>query len=85
MNAELFIQRALWPIQITTVKSIKISRNSKKEDLTLAILNKLKVNKRSILWKVINDNNNYDNKYYHIKLIEKHRIWRIAILKNKNS
>ena len=84
MNAELFIQRALWPFQITTVKSIKISRNSKKEDLTLAILNKLKVNKRSILWKVINDNN-YDNKYYHIKLIEKHRIWRIAILKNRNS
>ena len=43
MNAELFIQRVLWQIQITTVKSIKISRNSEKKDLTLAILNKLNI------------------------------------------
>ena len=48
MNAELFIQRILWQIQITTVKTIKISRDSEKKDLTLAILNKLKVKKKSI-------------------------------------
>ena len=43
MNAELFIKRVLWQIQTATVKSIKISRNSEKKDLTLAILNKLNI------------------------------------------
>ena len=48
MNAELFIKRVLWQIQTATVKAIKISRNSEKKDLTLALLNKLKVKKKSI-------------------------------------